>query len=68
MDVEDIDEPVKVGAVFSGAKVVPKWFLRRGVKYKVDAVHMTRARRRLLEVILDRALEVADVSSESVLN
>jgi len=39
MIIEDLREPVRVRADFSGEGVVPRLFERRGRTYKVDAVN-----------------------------
>ncbi|MFH2204355.1 MAG: hypothetical protein ABIJ96_14655 [Elusimicrobiota bacterium] len=40
MGVEKVDEPVKVGAVFSGSSILPKWFVWSRRKYTVESVDM----------------------------
>jgi hypothetical protein len=36
-----IEEAIKVGAVFGGGKVLPKWFFWRGKKYTVQSITHT---------------------------
>ena len=36
--VEMINEKIKVGAVFSGAKIAPKWFYWKNKKYDIKQV------------------------------
>ncbi|HAH08267.1 MAG TPA: hypothetical protein DCM05_17365 [Elusimicrobia bacterium] len=40
MRVEEVDEPVQVGAVFKGGKVLPRWFVWAGVRHDVSSVNM----------------------------
>jgi len=37
--MEEIDENIKVGAVFQGSKIIPKWFVWDGTKYIVKAIN-----------------------------
>ena len=36
--IEIINEKIKVGAVFSGSQIIPKWFLWKDRKYKISNV------------------------------
>jgi hypothetical protein len=40
MDVEELDEPVTVGAVFKGRQVTPRWFVRGQIRHEIKAVNM----------------------------
>ena len=40
MRVEEVDEPIRVGAVFGARRIVPKWFVWRRLKRTVKSVHM----------------------------
>jgi len=41
MGTTDIQQKVKVGAVFEGLKVTPKWFLWCGKKHAIEQVTFT---------------------------
>lgn len=41
MRVEEIDEPVEVGAVFRERRLVPKWFLWGRIRHVVEQVHLS---------------------------
>ncbi len=39
MELKEIHETIKVGAVFQGDRIVPKWFVWEGRKYTVSEVN-----------------------------
>lgn len=34
-------KPIKVGAVFKGSNIIPKWFIWEGRKYNVQSINYT---------------------------
>ena len=38
--MEELDEPVKVGAVFSSSRVIPKWFVWANAKHEIKSVNL----------------------------
>lgn len=40
MGLEELDEPLQVGAVFKDGRVLPRWFLWGGVRRDVSAVNL----------------------------
>lgn len=39
--MEDLNTIIKVGAVFAGSTIVPKWFIWEGRKYNIKSVDYT---------------------------
>ena len=41
MQVNEVDEPIKVGVVFEDNKIVPKWFFRGKQKHNITGIEHT---------------------------
>ena len=41
MELKEINQTIKVGAVFKGDQIVPKWFMWEGRKYTIKEVNYT---------------------------
>ncbi len=39
MELKEVHETIKVGAVFQGDRIVPKWFVWEGRKYTISEVN-----------------------------
>ncbi len=39
MELKELNQTVKVGAVFKGDKIIPKWFAWEGRKYEIKTVN-----------------------------
>jgi hypothetical protein len=41
MEIKELDQTIKVGAIFKGDKIVPKWFVWEERKYGIKDVNYT---------------------------
>lgn len=39
MDIQELDESIKVGAVFNGNNIVPRWFIWEKRKYQIEKIN-----------------------------
>lgn len=41
MELKELHQTIKVGAVFKGGKIIPKWFVWEGRKYEIKEINYT---------------------------
>lgn len=68
MNFTDIDERVKVAAVFEGGKISPKWFIRKGRKYIIKQTAFVWNEKHGTEEIINFSVSADVITAELSFN
>lgn len=68
MNFTDMDEAIKVAAVFEGGKILPKWFIRKNLKYEIKEINFVWDEKQGKEEIINFSITTDSFCAEIAFN